>query len=107
MANCLTPANAKTNEEETDMRGISRRRALTALAATPLVAAPFVRRAYAAEFSFKIAHPLAATHPTNLRLKEAADQILKDTDGKVELRIFPNGQLGGEVDMLNQVRAGA
>ena len=84
-----------------------RRHVLTALAAMPLVTAPFVRRALAAEFSFKIAHPLAATHPTNIRLKEAADQVSKDTDGKVELRIFPNGQLGGEVDLLNQVRAGA
>jgi TRAP-type transport system periplasmic protein len=33
--------------------------------------------------------------------------VRKGTDGKVELRIFPNGQLGGEVDLLNQVRAGA
>ncbi|MFT4118283.1 TRAP transporter substrate-binding protein [Bradyrhizobium sp.] len=86
---------------------VQRRQVLTALAAMPLVTAPFVRRAHAAEFNFKIAHPLAATHPTNLRLQEAADKIRKDTDGKVELRIFPNGQLGGEVDLLNQVRAGA
>lgn len=86
---------------------VQRRQVLGALAAMPLVTAPFIRRAEAAEFSFKVAHPLAATHPTNLRLQEAADRIKKDTDGKVELRIFPNGQLGGEVDLLNQVRAGA
>lgn len=44
---------------------------------------------------------------THLRLQQAADQIAKDTDGKVELRLFPNNQLGGEVDLLNQVRSGA
>jgi len=87
--------------------GIGRRQVLTTMATLPLVSMPFVRRTFAAEFSFKIAHPLAATHPTNVRLLEAADQVRKDTDGKVELRIFPNGQLGGEVDLLNQVRAGA
>ena len=68
---------------------------------------PFITRARAAEFVFKVAHPLAATHPTNLRLKEAADQIAKDSDGRIELRLFPNNQLGGEVDLLNQVRSGA
>ena len=59
---------------------IQRRRVLTGLAVLPLVTAPFIRRAAAAEFSFKIAHPLAATHPTNLRLQAAADQIKKDAD---------------------------
>ncbi|AWN45201.1 ABC transporter substrate-binding protein [Methylobacterium terrae] len=86
---------------------IHRRTALPAIAAVPFVAAPFVRRAAAAEFSLKIAHPLAAAHPTNTRLLEAADRIAKDTDGRVELRIFPNGQLGGEADTLSQLRSGA
>jgi tripartite ATP-independent transporter DctP family solute receptor len=86
---------------------LQRRQVLTALAALPLVTAPFIRRASAAAFRFKVAHPLAASHPTNARLLEAADQISKDTDGKVELRIFPNGQLGGEADSLSQLRTGA
>jgi tripartite ATP-independent transporter DctP family solute receptor len=86
---------------------MQRRRFLTALATAPLWTGPFVSRARAAEFTFKVAHPLAATHPTNIRLKEAADLILKDSDGRLELRLFPNGQLGGEVDLLNQVRSGA
>ena len=68
---------------------------------------PLIRSARAAAFSFKVAHPLAANHPTNLRLTEAAERIAKESDGQVELRIFPNGQLGGEVDLLNQVRSGA
>jgi TRAP-type transport system periplasmic protein len=89
------------------MNLIGRRQLLTAIAAAPLSMAPFVRRAAAAEFSLKIAHPLAAAHPTNSRLLEAADSIKKDTDGRVELRIFPNGQLGGEADTLSQLRVGA
>lgn len=84
-----------------------RRAVLGALATAPLWGAPFIRRAHAAEFVFKVAHPLAATHPTNIRLQEAADRIAKDSDGRIELRLFPNNQLGGEVDLLNQVRSGA
>ena len=86
---------------------ISRRKVLGAMATMPLIQAPFIRRASAAEFSLKIAHPLAPAHPTNVRLLEAAERVQKDTDGRVDLRIFPNGQLGGEVDLLNQVRSGA
>jgi tripartite ATP-independent transporter DctP family solute receptor len=84
-----------------------RRAVMGAMAAAPLVSGAFITRASAAEFTFKVAHPLAATHPTNVRLKEAADLIAKDSDGRIELRLFPNNQLGGEVDLLNQVRSGA
>jgi tripartite ATP-independent transporter DctP family solute receptor len=86
---------------------IERRRFISSMAAAPLLTVPFIKRASAAEFVFKCAHPLAATHPTNIRLKEAADQIAKDSDGRLEIRLFPNNQLGGEVDLLNQVRSGA
>jgi tripartite ATP-independent transporter DctP family solute receptor len=85
----------------------TRRNMLRTLAAAPFISAPFMSRARAAEYVFKVAHPLAANHPTNLRLQQAAEQIAKDTDGRIELRLFPNNQLGGEVDLLNQVRSGA
>jgi tripartite ATP-independent transporter DctP family solute receptor len=84
-----------------------RRAVLGAIATAPLLGVPFISRARAAEFVFKVAHPLAATHPTNTRLLEAAANILKDSEGRLELKIFPNNQLGGEVDLLNQVRSGA
>jgi len=85
----------------------TRRTLLGALAAAPVLSLPLVSRARAAEYVFKVAHPLAANHPTNLRLQQAAEHIAKDSDGRIELRLFPNNQLGGEVDLLNQVRSGA
>jgi len=88
------------------MLAIPRRRTvLGALATVPLWGATRAR-ARSAEFSFKVAHPLAASHPTHLRLQEAAGRISADTDGRVELRIFPNNQLGGEADSLSQLRSG-
>jgi tripartite ATP-independent transporter DctP family solute receptor len=68
---------------------------------------PFIGHAQAAEYSFKLAHPLPATHPTHVRLTQAVEQIAKDSDGKIEIKLVPNNQLGGEVDLLNQVRSGA
>jgi tripartite ATP-independent transporter DctP family solute receptor len=35
------------------------------------------------------------------------EAIKKDTNGKVDIQVFPNNQLGGDTDMLSQVRSGA
>ena len=86
---------------------IQRRAVLGAIATSPLLSGPFIKRAHAAEFTFKLGHPLAATHPTNIWLQRAANQIAKDSDGRIEIRLFPNGQLGSDTDLLNQVRSGA
>ena len=63
--------------------------------------------ARAAEFSYKYANNMPATHPMNVRAKEAADRIEKATNGRVVFQIFPSNQLGSDTDMLSQVRSGA
>lgn len=62
--------------------------------------------ARAAEFSLKYGNNLPVTHPLNVRAQEAADRIAKESKGRVEIKIFPNNQLGGDTDMLAQVRSG-
>ena len=79
---------------------------IASLASLPLVAVR-TRPAAAAEFSYKFASNLPATHPLNVRAGEAAERILKATDGRVELRVFPNNQLGSDTDTLSQLRSGA
>ena len=59
-----------------------------------------------AEFSYKYANNLPVTHPMNLRAKEMADAIRAETQGRVDIQIFPNNQLGSDTDMLSQVRSG-
>ena len=88
------------------MPAIRRRHVLAGACALPLVAAR-TRPAGAAEFSYKFASNLPATHPLNVRAQEAADRILKATDGRVEIRVFPNNQLGADTDVLSQLRSGA
>ena len=75
-------------------------------AALPLFAIR-TRPANAAEFTYKFANNAPVIHPINVRAQEATDRILKATDGRVEIRVFPNNQLGSDTDMLSQLRSGA
>ncbi len=68
---------------------------------------PGLAVAQQAEFTLKYANNLPVTHPMNARAKEAADAIRRDSKGRVDLQIFPNGQMGSDTDMLSQVRSGA
>ena len=84
---------------------VRRRALLGATAALPLFAIRS-RPAGAAEFSYKIANNTPATHPLTLRMTEAATKILEGTGGRVEIKVFPNSQLGTDTDMLSQLRNG-
>ncbi|MFM9426992.1 tripartite ATP-independent transporter DctP family solute receptor [Variovorax sp. GrIS 2.14] len=90
------------------MQKITRRGALRTLSALPAasIVTAIPRIAHAAEFSYKYGNNLPLSHPLNVRSQEAADRIAKETDGRVEIKIFPNNQLGGDTDMLAQVRSG-
>ena len=87
---------------------IARRQFVQGLAATGALAAtsgPVF--AQSAPITLKWANNIPATHPSTVRIKEAAEAIKKDTGGKVDIQVFPNNQLGGDTDMLSQVRSGA
>ena len=91
------------------MSNISRRTFVRGAAAASVVSlAGLSGRANAApQYVFKYGNQVPATHPITLRMQEAAAKILEETGGKVEIRIFPNSQLGGDTDMLSQLRSGA
>jgi len=42
-----------------------------------------------------------------LRIIEASEAIKKQTNGLVDLQVYPNSQLGSEPDMFSQTRSGA
>ncbi|MFT4116698.1 TRAP transporter substrate-binding protein, partial [Bradyrhizobium sp.] len=87
----------------------SRRTLLKASAATAVfggVSAPYVARAQAAEFSYKFANNLPESHPFVARAREMAAAIKTETNGRFDLQVFPNSQLGSDTDMLSQVRSG-
>lgn len=64
-------------------------------------------RAAAAEYSLKLSSNLADSHPLVIRAKEASARILQASNGRVDLQVYPNSQLGGDTDILSQLRSGA
>jgi tripartite ATP-independent transporter DctP family solute receptor len=91
------------------MRDLTRRRLLRQLSLAPaaglMASMPRPARA-AADFPLKYANNLPLSHPLNIRAAEAAARVAKESNGRVEISIFPNNQLGGDTDMLAQVRSG-
>lgn len=85
---------------------ITRRRVLGTGSAA-LAAAMLGKRALAAaEFDFKLGVNTPETHPLTIRLTEAAKAVAAQSSGRVNITVFANSQLGGDPEMLSQVRAG-
>src|ERR1700742_4811539 len=81
----------------------SRRTLLKASAASAVlggIGAPYVARAQQAEFTYKYANNAPDSHPMNVRAKEMAEAIKTETNGRFDLQVFPNNQLGSDTDML-------
>lgn len=92
------------------MPTISRRSLIKTMVAAPAVAAfgsfPYIAKAQGAQFTFKYGNNLPLSHPLNIRSQEVADRIKEESKGRLVINIFPNNQLGGDTDMMAQVRRG-
>ncbi|MGN0322021.1 MAG: TRAP transporter substrate-binding protein [Oliverpabstia sp.] len=53
-----------------------------------------------------LAHGLSETHTVHIAMTEFAEQVEKETDGRIQVRILPNGQLGSENENMEQLMAG-
>jgi TRAP-type transport system periplasmic protein len=80
---------------------------LTRRAALALAPAIISFRAEAAEFTYKYGNQVQANHPVTMAMQKAADRIKAESGGRLEIAMFPNSQLGGDTDMLSQIRTGA
>jgi tripartite ATP-independent transporter DctP family solute receptor len=85
----------------------TRRSFFGAVAATALAASATTRVARAAPLALKHGHHLPATHPLHLRSVEMWAAVKRDTNGAVDVTVFPNQQLGSSPQMLAQLRSGA
>jgi tripartite ATP-independent transporter DctP family solute receptor len=63
--------------------------------------------ARAAQFDYKLAHGTPVSFPVHVRLAEQWDAVRQQTGGAVDVKIFPNNVLGGELAQLSQLRSGA
>ncbi|OUM98253.1 MAG: C4-dicarboxylate ABC transporter [Paenibacillaceae bacterium ZCTH02-B3] len=58
------------------------------------------------KISWKMGHIVVEDHIWHKTAVKFAELVAEKTDGQIEITVFPNSQLGGEVDVLNLIRAG-
>ncbi len=76
--------------------------------AAGLLAAPAIARpAHAADVTWRLGHTAPTGFPLHKRLLEAAEQVAKQSGGRMAIQILPDSQLGSQVGLLSQVRSGA
>ncbi len=87
----------------------SRGRFLAAGAAAGAFASVAVLRwpGEAAQFSFKLGNDQTPTHPMNVATAEAVKRVAEASHGQIEIKVFGNSLLGGDQQMLQQLRSGA
>jgi tripartite ATP-independent transporter DctP family solute receptor len=85
----------------------SRRTALATAAAAFASIAILPRGVRAAGTTFKLGHDLFPAHPLHIRLHEFAENVKAATNGELEITVFPSSLLGGDTQMLAQVRSNA
>lgn len=61
----------------------------------------------AADYEIRLGHVTSDKEPVHQAMEEFAKKVAERTDGKVEISIFPNGSLGTNLELYEQVRAGA
>jgi TRAP-type C4-dicarboxylate transport system substrate-binding protein len=98
------PSPRSTRSASVSKRAVPRRAVLAAAAG---LAAPFLPRfANAAEVTWRIGHSAPTDFALHLRLQEAATAIADRSGGQMDVKIYPNSQLGSPVGLLAQLRAG-
>ena len=75
---------------------------VAALAASTALAAP----AIAADVVLKIATVVSGDHPENVGAREIERLIEERSNGEIDVRIFTDGQLGNQRELVEQLREG-
>lgn len=91
------------------MSHITRRSVIKVAAATSLLTTgfPFIARAQTPEITLKFGNNQPMTHPMNIHAVKIQEAVKERTKGRVQIDLFPNNQLGGDTDMLSQLRRGS
>jgi tripartite ATP-independent transporter DctP family solute receptor len=80
---------------------------LAPLVAAGLLAAALAGPALAADQTLSINTALTTSDPLYKGLESFRDQVAERSGGTIEVKLFPNSQLGPDEDVLEQARAGA
>lgn len=80
---------------------------LSSLAAVAVSTIAFSSPALSADYTLSINTALTASDPLYKGLEAFRDNVATASKGAVEVKLFPNSQLGADEDVLEQARAGA
>jgi len=58
------------------------------------------------EINLKLGHALDINHPVHKAMEFWADTLEKATEGRIKIKIYPGGQLGGEKELVEQLQMG-
>jgi len=87
---------------------LASRGAFITSSAAAFASVAFVRSpARAAEFTGKAGTNQPVDHPLSVAMKDLWDAVRKESNGRIDVSVFPNNQLGGDTAMLQQLRSGA
>lgn len=76
----------------------------TALALGTLLSAGSLQ---AADFEIRLGHVTSDKEPVQQAIEEFASRVEERSEGRVDIKIFPNGLLGSNPEVYEQLRAGA
>lgn len=72
-----------------------------------LISSLFIANSALAKTIIKLGHYNSDVHPSNIILKDYFKKTIEEkTNGRYEIRIYPNNQLGGEDQIVNGLRNG-
>ncbi|MCI8649447.1 MAG: DctP family TRAP transporter solute-binding subunit [Anaerotruncus sp.] len=57
-------------------------------------------------YTVRVAHGLTLEHPVHQAYEQMKSYVERETDGRVKIEIYPNSQLGGERELVEQVKNG-
>lgn len=66
----------------------------------------FGTSAYASEYTLKFAHVLTEDAPNAQAALKFKEVVEAESDGRIEVQIFPAAQLGGDVEIIEQMQMG-
>src|SRR3954464_12281696 len=104
----VDPTSATVRGEAREARGRFTMRGLSMLAAAAIaIGIAGSASDAAAQVRLRYAHVGVANAPQTLYADEVAKTVKERTNGRVEIQVFPNSQLGGVGEMVDGIKAGA
>lgn len=72
-----------------------------------ILASSVAYSAFAADYTLRLAHALTTSEPMHAASEFYAERVKELSDGRIEIEVFPNSQLGSNLDVYEQVRMGS